>query len=268
MELKQVSRQLAQAGSSTPELDSRLLLALVTGLSPGRILAGDWQLNSGQRRRLAGLIEARAQTPLAYLRGRVEFFGLEFMVDRRVLVPRPESEDLVSLALELGPHRAVYDIGCGSGCLGLAYVANQRPPARLCLVDSSASALAVAARNADRLGLAAESWHKPVARLKPDDWEPGSLVLANLPYLDQKRQADHYRRCPELAAEPAGALFADRRGLAIYRQLWSRLGEGPRHLLLEADWDQRAALIARGRVFGWHLIGHRGLALAFSRLDF
>ena len=264
MNLNQISQKLAKAGSSTPGLDGRLLVALVTGLTPDRVLAGDWRLDEIQKQRLGDLITARDQTPIAYLRGQVEFFGLDFYVDERVLVPRPESEDLVSLALELGPHRTVYDIGCGSGCLGLTYQANQTQPAKLYLADSSKPALAVADKNARRLGLEAKTRHCPVAKLGPQDWEDDSLVLANLPYLDQEQQANHCRRCPELAAEPSQALFAGRGGLAIYRQLWPRLGNKPQHLIIEADWPQRARLIAQGAKWGWKLVGWRGLALAFS----
>ncbi len=238
---------------------------MVTGLTPAQILAGDWQLSPDQEKQLADLVKARAQTPIAYLKGQVEFFGLDLSVDQRVLVPRPESEDVVSLALGLGHHQAVYDIGCGSGCLGLAYWANQSQPTQLYLVDSSADALAVAQKNASRLGCGAEFWLKSVADLGPNNWQPQSLLLANLPYLDQDEKRVHYQHCPDLRAEPPTALFAGRRGLAVYRQLWSRLGLGPSHLLIEADWPQRATLIAWGQRYGWQLIDHRGLALAFGR---
>ena len=265
MTLDQLSQKLCQGGSSTPELDGRLLLTMVTGLTPAQILAGDWRLSPNQAKQLSELVEARTQTPIAYLRGRVEFFGIDFNVDRRVLVPRPESEDLVSLALSLGPHQAVYDIGCGSGCLGLAYWANQSQPTDLYLVDSSAEALAVAQENATRLACPAKFWLKSVADLEPEVWQPQSLVLANLPYLDQDEKEAHYQHCPDLRAEPTEALFASRRGLAIYRQLWPQLGPQPSHLLIEADYPQQATLIAQGKKYGWRLLDHRGLALAFSR---
>ena len=265
MTLDQLRQKLRQRGSSTPELDGRLLLAMVTGLTVAQILAGDWQLSPKQAKQLSELVEARAQTPIAYLRGRVEFFGIDFNVDRRALVPRPESEDLVSLALSLAPHRAVYDIGCGSGCLGLAYQLNQSQPTKLHLVDSSAEALALAQENATRLACPAEFWLKSVADLEPEVWQPQSLVLANLPYLDQDEKEAHYQHCPDLRAEPPQALFANRRGLAIYRQLWPRLGPQPSHLLIEANYSQQATLIAQGKKYGWQLLSHRGLALAFGR---
>lgn len=267
MTFDQIKQQLLEAGSSTPDLDSRLLLSMVSGLDPARIMAGDWSLDSAQTRRLGLLIKERAQTPMAYLLGSTEFFGLEFVVDRRVLVPRPESEDLVELALGLGPYRAVYDIGCGSGCLGLAYLANQNPKPDLYLVDPSIEALEVAKENARRLNLIADFWPLGIGDLKPDGWQKDSLILANLPYLDQNQTEAVYRRCPQLVAEPPQALFSGQKGLAIYRQLWPRLGLKPKHLIIEADWSQRAALIAQARRWGWSLLTHRGLALVFEKLN-
>ena len=265
MTYDQLKKRLAGVGSSTPELDSQLLLGMVAGLKPAQIIAGDWQLDPAQLEHLESLVEARRQTPMAYLRGEVEFFGLKLAVDQRVLIPRPESEDLVSLALELGPHRAVYDVGCGSGCLGLAYLSGQKQPAELYLIDASAPALEVAQNNAARLGLPAEFWLRAVADLKPADYQKDSLILANLPYLDQARAPTYYQHCPQLAAEPAEALFAGQRGLAIYRQLLACLeGSGAGHLVLEVDWSQQAALIAWAKHYAWQLIAHRGLALAFA----
>ncbi len=266
MSLTDVSRRLRQNGSQTPALDGRLLIQLAGDLTEAQVLTGDYQLTPGQQRRLDQLIAARRQLPLAYLTGHREFYGHQFAVDPRVLIPRPTSEDLIDLALGLGPHPAVYDVGCGSGCLGLAYQLSCPVPTRyLYLVDASAAALAVARRNAQTLGCPASFWHRPVADLNPTVWQTDSLVLANLPYLDNRRRTETYRRCPDLTAEPPIALFSGRGGLQIYRQLWSRLGTRPRHLVLEADWPQHPILIAWARRFGWRLVGHRGLGLAFAR---
>lgn len=264
MTLTQISHQLEQSGSRTPALDARLLVSLVTGAAPAEILAGGWRLGWCQRRRLGRLIRRRRRQPLAYIAGQREFYGRTFLVDRRVLVPRPASEDLVDLALALGPHPAVYDIGCGSGCLGLSYQLNQSRPGRLYLIDNSPAALKLAGLNARRLGCLAELWPAAVARLSPDDWQPGSLLLANLPYLDQKLRADYCRRCPELAAEPPEALFTGRGGLELYRQLWPRLGTNPAHLVIEADHQQHPRLLAGAKSAGWRLLAGRGRALAFG----
>ena len=266
MSLTDVSRRLRQNGSQTPHLDGRLLIQLAGNLTEAQILTGDYQLTPEQERRLDRLIAGRRQLPLAYLTGHREFYGHQFAVDQRVLIPRPASEDLIDLALGVGPHPAVYDVGCGSGCLGLAYqLSNQPAASRLYLVDASAAALAVARRNAQALGCPANFWHRPVTDLNPGVWQTGSLVLANLPYLDNRRRAEIYRHCPDLTAEPPTALFSGRGGLQIYRQLWSRLGSRPRHLILEADWPQHPILIAWARRFGWQLVDHRGLGLAFAR---
>ena len=264
MTLTEIKSELGRTGSQTPELDAQILLRLVSGRSQAQILAGDWRLSRRQRRRLDRLIRARPSQPLAYLTGRREFYGQTFLVDSRVLVPRPASEDLVGLAVELGRHPAVYDIGCGCGCLGLAYRLNQPGDYQLELIDNSPAALAVAELNARRLGCPVSFRLASVSDLSPADWRPGSLLLANLPYLDREKKSGHYRRCPELAAEPDAALFTGRRGLELYYQLWQRLGSGPAHLVLEADWQQHPRLIARAGLAGWRLLASRGRALAFG----
>ena len=263
MTLTEISHQLQQAGSQTPGLDARLLIGLVTSYDPNQVLTGDWRLTRREQQQLERLIQARSCQPLAYLTGEREFYGQTFLVDSRVLVPRPASEDLVDLALSLGPHSAVYDIGCGSGCLGLAYQLNQADPGPLYLVDNSGAALAVAKRNAQRLGCPANFWPTSIAALSPSDWQTGSLLLANLPYLDEQKKPAYYRRCPDLAAEPVEALFTGRQGLQLYRQLWQRLGSRPSHLVLEADWEQHPKLIAWASQAGWRLTTYRGRALAF-----
>lgn len=263
MTLTQISRRLEQSGSQTPALDARLLVGLATGAGQAEVLAGDWRLDWRQRRRLERLIRLRRRRPMAYIAGHREFYGQTFLVDDRVLIPRPASEDLVELALGLGPHPAVYDIGCGSGCLGLAYQLNQ-PGGGLYLVDNSPAALGLARLNARRLGCRAEFWQMEIAELSPGVWQPGSLLLANLPYLDRERRAEYYRRCPDLAAEPSEALFAGRGGLQFYHQLWPRLGSRPVHLVIEADWQQHPRLLAAAGRFGWRLLAHRGRALALA----
>ncbi|HEX6829243.1 MAG TPA: HemK/PrmC family methyltransferase, partial [Burkholderiales bacterium] len=108
------------------------------------------------RRRLAG-------EPVAYITGRREFFGLEFAVTPAVLIPRPETELLVELALERIPPDApcrVLDLGAGSGCVAIA-IAGHRPRAQVTAVDTSESALAVARENARRLLGGAGTGHRP-----------------------------------------------------------------------------------------------------------
>jgi release factor glutamine methyltransferase len=168
-------------------LDAQLLLGHVLGQPRAWVLAhGEAPLPAADRERFDAMCRRRAAgEPLAYLVGEKEFHGLLLAVDRRVLVPRPETELLVEWALELLGGRAagaaVADLGTGSGAIALA-VGVERRDACICAVDLSPQALAVAQSNAERLGIAVEclqgDWWGAVADRRFD------LVLANPPYVD------------------------------------------------------------------------------------
>jgi release factor glutamine methyltransferase len=149
--------------------------------------------------------------PVAYILGRKGFRRLELAVDARVLVPRPETELLVELALELGPKR-VLDVGTGSGAIALA-VADELPECEVTATDASAAALEVARANAERLGLA-----EPVRFLEgtlPEGEGGWDLILANLPYVAAR---DWSSLQPEVTRwEPREALLAGPDGLDAYR---------------------------------------------------
>ena len=200
------------AHSDSARLDAELLLAQVLGLERGRLLARSEQpLGEAPAHAFEALIERRARgEPVAYLLGRREFWTLTLEVDAAVLVPRPETELLVELALArlpAGPAR-VLDLGAGSGAIGLA-IARERPAARVDLVDASATAVAVAERNRTRLGLGNArtlngDWYSPVAG------ERYQVIVANPPYL---ADTDVLCAASGLAFEPRAALIAGPVGL-------------------------------------------------------
>ncbi|MFD0667709.1 peptide chain release factor N(5)-glutamine methyltransferase [Ramlibacter sp. MAHUQ-53] len=182
-----------------------------------------------------------AGEPVAYLVGEKEFFGLPLAVDRRVLVPRPDTETLVEWALEVlagRPGPAAIDLGTGSGAIALA-IAHRRPQARVEAVDRSEDALAVARANAQRLGLAvdfrAASWLEGAGR-------GYDLVVSNPPYI-----ASDDEHLAALVHEPLSALASGADGLddlrAIVRQAPAHLAPGG-WLLLEHGWDQAGAVRA------------------------
>ena len=208
-------RRLAEAGIAQPRLDARLLVEHV--LDGGRR-----RLGKGQCERLRQLLRRRtAGEPLAHITGRREFWSLTFAVTRHTLVPRPDSETLIEAALAwLAPRRAaVLDLGSGSGCL-LAAVLSERPRWWGLGLDIDASALRVAGRNLDALGLGAR------ARLAQGDWTeclagPFDVVLCNPPYVADAEWPDLE---PEVAAfEPRIALAGGVDGLACYRRIAPRL---------------------------------------------
>src|SRR3954447_20410866 len=149
--------------------------------------------------------------PVAYILGRKGFRHLELAVDPRVLVPRPETELLVELALELEP-ASVLDVGTGSGAIALA-IADELPEAEVIATDTSSAALEVARANAVRLGLSERV--RFVEGTLPDAEGGWDLVLANLPYVAER---DWPSLQPEVTKyEPRKALLAGRDGLDAYR---------------------------------------------------
>ena len=166
-----------------------------------------------QFERLLGRRERRE--PVAYILGRKAFRGLSLAVDRRVLIPRPETELLVEVALELPRGVSVADVGTGSGAVALALKA-ERPDLRITGIDVSSDALAVARLNRDRLGLL----ELELVRADLLDGDRYEAVLANLPYVHAGEKL-----APEIAMfEPSQAVYgAGEDGLGAIRRLLSRL---------------------------------------------
>ena len=144
-------------GMSSPRLDAELIVGHVTGLTRTQMMMShERQLQSAELAEIRALIKRRRNhEPIAYLRGVREFYGREFKVDARVLVPRPETEHLVEVGLKrtehLGLGMRAMDLCTGSGCIAVS-LAKERPTARLLGVDISEGAIAVAKDNAARLG--------------------------------------------------------------------------------------------------------------------
>lgn len=238
---------LAAAGCDTPRLDAELLLAEV--LDPahpvGRerlVIDRQEMLAPSAWERFAALLGRRqAREPVAYILGRREFRSLSLAVDRRVLIPRPETELLVEVGLGLACGCAVADVGTGSGAVALA-LASERTDLVVTGLDVDPDAVAVAAANAQHLRLPV---HFAVADLL--DGNDYDAVLANLPYV-----ADGTELAPEITRfEPARALFAGADGLSVVRRLVDRFTDGawrPALLALEIGPEQAdtvAELVSR-----------------------
>jgi release factor glutamine methyltransferase len=200
---------LTAAGCETPRLDAEVLLAAAMGVDRAALIADPSRgvepepFRDYVRRRAA-------REPVAYILGRKGFRRLELEVDPRVLIPRPETEHVVEAALDLPRGARVVDVGTGSGAIALA-LADERPDLRVVATESSLGALAVARANGARLGLEVE-W------LEGDLLEPLTgpvdAVVSNPPYV---REGE--RLAPELAFEPAEALYAGPDGFEVYRRL-------------------------------------------------
>jgi release factor glutamine methyltransferase len=210
--LESATDGLRATGIEDPRLDAELLLGEAMGCERAALVADSGAEVPAPAARLFGEMVRRRlrREPVAYILGRKGFRNLELAVDRRVLIPRPETELLVELAIELGPE-TVLDVGTGSGAIALS-VADELPGCEVTGTDTSPAALEVARANAARLGLA-DRVHFLEGTLPPD----GSfdLVLANLPYVAER---DWPSLQPEVTQwEPREALLAGADGLDAYR---------------------------------------------------
>ena len=204
--------QEALRASAIDPREARLLLAAATGFSEASVIAfQEKALPAEARDRFLGFVERRSKgEPVAYILGRKEFYSLELTVTPAVLIPRPETELLVDLALARKP-ASVLDLGTGSGAIALA-IKRHLPAARVVASDSSAAALEVAKRNATRLNLDVEfrhgRWFEAVAG------ERFEAVVANPPYV-----ATGDAHLAQLQFEPMLALTSGADGLDAIRVL-------------------------------------------------
>jgi len=252
------------AGLDTPDLDARLLTADALGLDhAGLVSQADRVLAPAEAARLAALADRRlAREPVARIRGRKEFWGLDLAVTPDVLVPRPDTETVVEAALALLPDRArplrIADLGTGSGALLLALL-HERPAARGAGTDLSTAALTVARDNAAALGLAGRAGfvacHHGAALAGNFD-----LVVANPPYIPT---ADLAGLAPEVRDhDPALALDGGPDGLDAYRAIAADAGRLLRPggaLVVELGIGQADAVTA--------LLAKQGLTVAAPRPD-
>jgi len=235
-----------QAGLPLDPLENRILLCHATGLSRVQLITqGDRPLSSDEAARLDALVARRLRgEPIAYIVGRREFFGLDFQVGPAVLIPRPDTELIVELALERLPQGAarLLDMGTGSGAIAVA-VAHTRPDAAVTALDVSPDALAVAqanaAANGARVRFLHSSWFDAL-----DAAETFDVIASNPPYI---AAGDDHLAQGDLRFEPVGALTDHADGLSALRTI---IAGSPRHLvpggwlLLEHGYDQAAAVRA------------------------
>ncbi len=250
---------IGAAGCETPRLDAELLLARVLGVTRERLLTDRELVVAGPAvRAFQDAVRRRAvkREPVAYIVGRRGFRHLELAVDRRALVPRPETELLVEVGLALPQGASVLDVGTGSGAVALA-LAHERPDLRVSGSDVSAEALALARANGERLGLqmpqpAAVRWlEADLLEGLPDEFD---AVLCNPPYVAESERAT---LAPEiLRHEPPGALFAGPDGLDVIRRLVGQLRGRARvrFVALEVGAGQAPAVVGLLREAGFDAV--------------
>jgi release factor glutamine methyltransferase len=210
-QLSRASALLTEAGCSSPRLDAELLMAAATGITrAGLYLAPGAPLEPVAAERFDQLLRRRAERePLAYIVGSKAFRRISLHVDRRVLIPRPETELLVEVGLGLPAAASVADVGTGSGAVALA-LKDERPDLRVWGSDDNHDALELARANAERLSLDVSFLHGDLLVGGPYD-----AVLANLPYVATGDALE-----PEIRDyEPPEALSGGADGLDLVRRL-------------------------------------------------
>lgn len=230
---------LEAAGCDTPRLDTEVLIAEALGVDRGALVSDPERAVPPAAARVIGeRIRRRVmREPVAYILGRRGFRRIELAVDRRVLIPRPETELLVEVALELPEGASVHEVGTGSGAIALALL-DERPDLRVTASDVSPDAVAVARANAERLGLPLDPF---VADGLPAQAAGADLVVANLPYVTDGEWAT---LAPEIVRyEPRGALTSGADGLDAIRALVEQAPSETR-LALEHGSQQGAAVRA------------------------
>jgi release factor glutamine methyltransferase len=196
------------------------------------------------------------RVPIAYIIGHKEFYGRRFNVSSSTLIPRPESEVVISLSGSLLPPNLslfdddyrVVDVGCGSGNLGLT-MKLEYPDLDVSLIDISPHALKIAASNASRLSAEVRIIRSDLLSEYP--FTP-DMIIANLPYVDPA-----WERSPETDHEPSIALFADDHGMAIIKKLLDQSSKVQKNggiVIIEADPEQHETLIHYARERGYDLI--------------
>lgn len=260
--LDAIARRLEAAGVDSAGLDARLLVGAATGeTAAGLIARPERRLSAQEADALSAMAVRRgAREPMAHILGVREFWSLDFEVSASVLTPRPDSETIIEAACEFisAPERQirVLDLGTGSGCLLLALL-RECPAATGLGVDISPAAIALARRNAEKLGLGAR------ADFIVGDWTASvggrfDVVMSNPPYI---ATGDIEGLEPEVAHyEPRGALDGGRDGLDAYRALLpltSQVLAPGGVVLFEMGAGQDQAIFSLARAEGFETAGLR-----------
>jgi len=258
--LRDATSVLAGAGCDASRLDAELLLAEVLGVGRERLIVdAGAELDAETLARFDQLVRRRAaHEPVAYILGRKAFRRIELAVDRRVLIPRPETELLVEVGLTLPFGASVVDVGTGSGAVALA-LKSERPDLEVWGTDVDGGALAVARENGSRLGLRVEFIESDLLDGVDRRFD---AVLANLPYV-----AEGTSLPPDIALyEPALALFGGPDSLDVIRRLLGMVDEVPL-VALEVGLPEAVESLARRAGFPFvdrlrDLAGHERVVVA------
>lgn len=249
--LTEATKTLTDADIATARLDCLVLLEDCLHTDRAHLLAHpETTLTVEQEKLLDNQVARRAtHEPLAYIRGKTEFYGREFIVNQAVLEPRPETENMIDLLKELDDVNTVLDVGTGSGAIGIT-AALELTVVQVIATDIDPKCLAVARHNCEK--------HKATVDLRQTNLIEGielpknSVVMANLPYVP-----DSHVLNKAAMNEPKLAIFGGEDGLDLYRQLFEQINQQkhkPTHVLTEALPFQHESLHTIAAENGYKLV--------------
>lgn len=267
--LSEATKQLKAAGIDSAKLDAELILSHTIHQPRTYLHAhGDKELDARRHNIANARLDLRLDhTPIAYIIGHKEFYGRRFITTPATLIPRPESETILTILRDIIPANLsllptqlhLVDVGTGTGCLGTT-AKLEWPELDVTLIDIDQHALNVAKQNANQL-------HADVQCIKSNLLHgltiPIDILIANLPYVDRSWDVS-----PDTNAEPEIALYADEHGLALIHRLIEQaavLLPPGRHMLLESDIRQHDAIIHFAQSNGFAHVQTAGLITHFTR---
>jgi release factor glutamine methyltransferase len=267
--LSTASIRLTSVGINSARLDSELILANSLNKSRTFLHAHNDEMIDIKHTRIANSQLARRihHEPVAYITGYKDFFGRKFIVNTDTLIPRPESEDIISVLKQLLPPTSnrllptkLVDVGTGSGCLGIT-AKLEFSFLEITLVDISKKALLVAKQNAKK--------HNANVKIIESDLlqnysEETDIIIANLPYVDAA-----WKRLPETSYEPRLALIADGHGLLFNQRLIVQASDAllvGGYLIIEADPEQHSRLIEYANKHSFQTEIKNNYVISFKKL--
>lgn len=266
--IARATAELQQAGIDSARLDALILLEDALGRDRAQILAHpEVEIDHLTEVKLnTKIVQRTLHTPLAYIRGKAEFYGREFVINTHVLVPRPETESMISLLKRLVGHQqqaTIFDIGTGSGAIAIT-AKMELPQMDVIATDIDQNALKLSRQNAHAIGASIEFLQGDLLRpLVDGNHVLPTIVLTNLPYVP-----DSYPINKAAEHEPKLALFAGSDGLDLYRNLFQQVNElqsRPAYVFTESLVEQHNQLESLARSAGYELAASEGLIQAFRK---
>ena len=261
----------ARSGQGVSRNELEMILSKISGLSRTELILREDEdlINDVELKELDALFKKRASgTPMSYVMEYREFYGRDFLVDKRVLIPRPETETIIDIVKEIVEKDysrrpvKILDVGTGSGCIAIT-LKLELPEAKVLAVDNSAEALVVARKNAERMKADVDFLE---SSLLEQVGENQDIIVANLPYVDAKWE---WVNREELAQEPESALYAGDGGLALIFELIDQVVKRAKlgtYLILESDPSQQERLAEYAMNAGLKIIRRDGYISIFRYL--